>query len=80
MAHQLNECYKGGSLDGRPGWVLRFQYEAEVVEELKNATPHYNREWREETKEWWVSEDYAEELETLFGNFHALAFLQGKLF
>ena len=75
----LTECIKAGSGDSCPGWLIKFKYDQDIVESLKTTIPHTKREWREETKQWWVSEDYAEQLKALFSNFYALAFLQARL-
>jgi len=80
MKGGLRQCIKAGSLDRRPGWLLKFGYDAELVETLKARVPHTRREWREETKEWWVNEEYNGVLMELFGNFEALAFLQCTMF
>ncbi len=76
----LTMCIKAGSKDGRPGYLLGFDYSAEAVEALKRTVPHTNREWREEEKVWWVAQEYDTQLCELFGNFYALAHLQGSLF
>jgi len=76
----LTSCIKGGSDDQRPGWLLQFQYDKNVVEALKAAVPHTEREWRPEALTWWVSEEHADAMKQLFTNFEALAFLQGRLF
>ena len=76
----LTQCIKGGSLEGESGWLIKFEYNVELIEELKRAIPHIHREWREDSKTWWVSEEYNDVLKSLFGNFEALAFLQGKMF
>jgi len=75
----LTQCIKGGSRDSRPGWLISFTYEEEIVEFLKRGIPHTEREWRYEEKVWWVSEIYIDHLKRTFSNFEALAFLQGKL-
>lgn len=76
----LNQFYKGGNRDGRPGFWLGFRYELDIIEKLKHTVPCTHREWHEDKKMWWVSIDYEKELEELFANFHALAHLQGELF
>ena len=75
----LTQCVRGGSSDKRTGYTLKFWYDAQVVEALKSAVPHTEREWRETTTEWWVSEAYTEQLKKLFSNFEALIFRQEKL-
>jgi len=67
----LTQCIRGGSKDGRNGFIISFRYDEDVVE---------NREWREDTKTWWVSVNYEDFLKKQFGNFEALVYLQGSLF
>ena len=76
----LRTCVKGGDSDGRPGWRIQFDYEPKIVERLKAAVYHQDRTWDPETKTWWISENYEDVLEGLFGNFYALAKCQGTLF
>ena len=76
----LTQCIKAGSDAGRSGWLIKFEYNLELIEKLKRAIPHTEREWRPDNSEWWISENYNNALKHLFGNFEALAFLQGKLF
>jgi len=76
----LMQCIKGGSQDGRPGYLIAFNYDVEIVETLKRSVPHMHREWREEHKIWWVAAEYDAVLDGMFGNFNALAHLQGSLF
>jgi len=76
----LTQCIRGGDRDRRNGFIIAFHYDQDVVENLKMAIPHTEREWREDSKTWWVSEEYNDVLQSLFGNFEALAFLQGKMF
>jgi len=76
---QLTECIKGGYGDMRVGWLLKFNYDIDAVEYLKRMIPHTARNWNDETKTWWVSESYSDVIKDIFGNFEALAFLQGKL-
>jgi len=77
---KLTHCIRGGSLDQRPGFLLAFHYDPECVEDLKRNVPHTHREWREESKTWWVSKSYEDVLVKLFPNFDALIHLQGSLF
>jgi hypothetical protein len=75
----LTSCIKGGDSQGRPGWIIQFPYDAEFVETFKGTILHLHREWRPDTKTWWVQEQYEDELNRLFSNWHALAHLQGRL-
>ena len=79
----LQMCIKGGSQydkAGRPGWLIRFDYDAKLVEKLKRMIPHTDREWHEGPKSWWVSTDYEKELEYIFDNWYALAKQQSVMF
>ena len=75
----LTQCIRGGSAQGKAGYLLKFWYDVDTVEALKNAVPHTEREWRETATEWWVSEAYTEQLKKLFSNFEALIFMQRRL-
>lgn len=75
----LTQCIKGGDRNGRSGWLIAFSYDEDVVETIKTKIPHTFREWRPEQKVWWVAEEYSAVLEAEFKNFHALAYLQGRL-
>lgn len=74
----LTQCIRGGK-EGRDGYIIAFHYNEGIVENLKRLVPHTDREWRPDDKTWWVSKEYEKHLESLFGNFEALAHLQGKL-
>ena len=75
----LSMCYRGGSLTGKEGYLLRFNYDEKFIEDLKQAIPHTLREWRPEEKLWWVATEYDATLQTLFANFYALVHQQGVL-
>lgn len=34
----LTSCIKGRDAQGRPGWLIQFQYDAEFVEKLKQGS------------------------------------------
>ncbi len=36
----LSQCVKGGDTNGRPGYVIGFRYDAEIIERLKQSIPH----------------------------------------
>ena len=76
----LTQCIRGGSQDRRNGFIIAFHYDSDVVESLKLSIPHTEREWREDSKTWWVSSNYEHKLKALFGNFEALIYWQGNLF
>jgi hypothetical protein len=64
----LQQAYRGG---GRPGWWLRFSYNAELVERLKKTIPHTDRLWSAEAGMWWVHQRWEERLSGLFPDFDA---------
>ena len=75
----LTQCIRGGSQDRRNGFIIAFNYDPDMVETLKKTIPHTHREWRAESKTWWVSLSYERELKRMFGNFEALVYWQGTL-
>lgn len=75
----LTHCIRAGDKDRRDGYNIAFAYDEQVVETLKRVIPHIDREWRPENKTWWISKDYELQLKSLFPNFEALVYLQGRL-
>jgi len=75
----LAQCIRGGSQDGKSGYIIAFHYDADLIEKLKRTIPHTDREWREDSKTWWVSIARESELMAMFSNFEALAHWQGSL-
>jgi len=80
MSSTLTMCIHSGSEDRRKGFRLQFNYDIDLIERLKRAVPHTEREWYPDIKTWWVSENYETVLTEMFSNFHALIHLQGHLF
>jgi len=64
MANQLKQCYRD-----RGGWCIGFHYDAELVETLKKAVPHMDREWNADKKLWWIDGRYEGILLNLFPGF-----------
>jgi len=77
--NHLTSCIKGGSSDRRPGWLLQFDYDRELVEILKRQVHHTGREWNAKAKTWWVAEEYEDILDILFSDWYSLAKQQGTL-
>ena len=75
----LTQCIRGGSKEGRSGYLIAFDYDISIIETLKRSIPHTEREWRPEDKVWWISIEFEDKLKVLFKNFEALAHWQGKL-
>ena len=75
----LTQCVRGGSIDNRPGFVIAFYYNTGLIETLKARVPHYDREWRELSRTWWVAEEYAGVLEEMFRNFRTLIYNQTRM-
>ena len=75
----LTSCWRGGSVDMRPGYYVQFRYNKQVVDNLKAIIPSEDREWRPEQKIWWVADGYEEKLMKLFANFRSLVYDQAKM-
>jgi len=75
----LSSCIKGGDEQKRSGWILQFAYDATFLETFKSVIDYRHREWRPDSKTWWVDELYEQELDILFDNWYALAKQQGTL-
>lgn len=78
----LTQCYRGGSRKGMDGWRIKFDYDPELIEELKASVNFMERDWIVASKEWWISTEAEGALKRLFPNFEAfknqLSFLEGK--
>ena len=68
MSHSF-QWQKGGSREGKPGYLISFEYDAEIVQRLKETVPWNLREWRPEEKKWWVSEYCQKQLNDIFSGF-----------
>lgn len=62
----LSQCYRANG-----GWMIRFEYDAEKVEALKQAIPHTLRSWDPEAKLWWVHGAHEDTLLKLFPGFES---------
>ena len=60
-AFVIKAAYRGG-YDGRPGWWLALDYNADRIEDLKAAIPAKGRTWDQERQEWWVDIEWELEL------------------
>lgn len=79
MRHNLN-WIRGGSSDGRPGYLIEFSYSAYIVEQIKKTIPSELREWDPENKRWWISEYCEKPLNDLFPGFLEAVIAQLRLF
>jgi len=70
MTARIESAYRGG-FEGRPGWRIRVQYDAETVEAVKAAIPWQQRSYDDVNHEWWVAEDQADALERALPSFAA---------
>ena len=61
--------HRGGSNDGLPGYIISFDYDPDVIKELKERIPNTMREWRPDDKTWWVSENCERVINALFPGF-----------
>lgn len=76
MRIALKEAWKGGH-EGRPGYWLRFPFNAEAIEVLKGLVPYRDsqgvaRHWNEPNKRWWVAEDHVKVLLPICPNLEAV--------
>lgn len=53
----LKHAYRAG-YEGRPGYKIVLDYDADLVEALKRRIPHTERTWNPEYQYWWVSDAY----------------------
>jgi len=79
MKHNLN-WIKGGSSDGRPGYLLEFDYSGYIIEQIKKTIPSSLREWNPEKKRWWISELAEKPLNDIFPGFLEAVISQKRLF
>ena len=75
----LTSCIQGGDDELNSGWRIQFEYNADIVENLKLLVPHTKRCWYPVERYWWISNEYTEEIKKLFSNMETFL-LQGKLF
>uniref|UniRef100_A0A6M3JIJ5 Uncharacterized protein n=1 Tax=viral metagenome TaxID=1070528 RepID=A0A6M3JIJ5_9ZZZZ len=61
---KINCWYKNGA-----GYSIGFDYSPEIVELIKKKIPHTARNWNADKKEWWVNEEYLNELNAIFPGF-----------
>jgi len=71
---------KGGSSDGRLGYLIEFDYSAYIVEQIKKTIPSSLREWNPDKKQWWISELAEKPLNDLFPGFLEAVIAQKRLF
>jgi len=74
------QWHRGGSSRGEAGYFISFDYDAELVEQLKKTVPSFLREWNPETKQWWISELCEKAINDLFPGFLEAVVAQKKLF
>ena len=79
MAH-LNNWVKGGNTRRKAGYWLYFDYDADVIQKLKETVPSGLREWDAENKKWWVSELCEKQLNDIFPGFLEAVLSQLRLF
>ena len=74
----LLQAYRGG-YNSRRGWFIQFSYSLGQIRELKRLIPYEDargqaRAWcpeRGEHGEWWVADEYAEQLPLIWPGFRA---------
>ena len=63
---RLTQCIKGNSSWNLPGWLIKFDYDADLISDFKASIDITHREWCPDTKEWWVSDGYEEVIASFF--------------
>jgi len=71
---------KGGSSEGKAGYLLTFDYDSDIIQRLKDTIPGYLREWHPDTKTWWVSELCEKSINDIFKGFLEAVVAQKRLF
>ena len=71
---------KGGSSDGRMGYILTFDYNYDLIQKLKETIPSYLREWNGDKKYWWIDERCERFINILFPGFLEAVVSQRRLF
>ena len=76
----LNYWSKGGNSKGESGYWISFNYDAGIIERLKETIPSRFREWDADKKQWWVHEYCEKMINDLFPGFLQAVVAQRKLF
>jgi len=76
----LKHWYKGGNSDMQEGYWLEFNYDAEVIQQIKEKIPSSLRAWDEENKRWWVSQYAEKAINDIFPGFIEAVQAQQRLF
>jgi len=71
---------KGGSSDGRRGYIITFDYDADLIRRLKESIPSQWREWNSDKKQWWIHEYCEKQINDLFPGFLEAVVAQRRLF
>ena len=79
MRYNLN-WIKGGSSEGKSGFLIEFDYDAYIVDQIKKTIPSSLREWNPDKKQWWISELAEKPLNDLFPGFLEAVIAQKRLF
>lgn len=61
--------HKGGSSDGRQGYIITFDYDIEKIKLLKETVPAHLREWNPDKRQWWIHEYCEKAINDLFPGF-----------
>jgi hypothetical protein len=77
---RLNSWVRGGNYEGKPGYIIEFDYDAETIAKIKDTIPPQFREWRPEEKSWWVSEYCEKQINDIFPGFLEAITAQRTLF
>ena len=71
---------KGGGLNNESGYLISFDYDADIVNKPKETIPSHLREWNPEKEQWWVSILCETQINDIFPGFLEATKAQRALF
>jgi len=78
MKNNLN-WVRGGNSKGEAGFWLYFDYDTEIIDQIKRTIPALLREWNPDKKTWWVSELCEKSINDIFKGFLEAIVAQKRL-
>lgn len=69
---RITGAYRAGHPGSKaPGWCITFDYDEDVITELKNTVPLHERSYNPDTHEWFVTAAFEDDLLRLFPGLEA---------
>jgi len=72
--------WHGGSTEGKLGYCIRFDYDRDVIQTLKDTIPWELREWNPTKKTWWIDKRAEKAMNGIFPGFLEQVISQKTLF